>query len=162
MRVRKITKQNFEAVIEIAKRLRITDDGRKGWFTKDAVEKHMPLDIGLQKGFVAVEGGEVVGFATYTSCGCQPTIGWIAVERGSHRKGVGAALVERCAAEVRKAGGRELFVETPSREAGIGTEYEKTYMFYEGVGFRLHRIRKRDDPDNNCGCDMAILKKVLK
>jgi GNAT superfamily N-acetyltransferase len=157
-----MVQKDFNSIIRIGKSLRITDDGREGWFTEDAVERHIPFDIHFQKGFVAEEKKRVIGFVTYTSYGYFPAIGWIAVEPEHHRKGIGKSLVKKVEAEVRGIGGTELFVETPSREAGMGTEYEKTYKFYEGVGFHVDRIKKRGGPDNNCNCDMAVLKKVLR
>jgi len=162
MRVRKMVEKDFKSIIRTGKSLRITDDGKNGWFTKDAIEKHIPFDIQLQKGFVAEEKGEVIGFVTYTSYGYFPAIGWIAVDPGFHRRGAGALLVKKVEAEIWKMGGKELFVETPTKEAGIGSEYEKTYKFYEGVGFQVNRIKKRGEPGNNCDCDMAVLKKVLR
>ena len=162
MKVRRMTDGDFDSIVQLGRSLRISEDGKKGWFTKGAVEKHIPFDIRLQNGFVAEEKGNIVGFLTYTSYGYFPAIGWIAVEPGSHRKGVGASLVNKVEAEIRKLGGKELFVETPTREAGIGTEYEKTYKFYEGVGFRLHRVKRKGEPDNGCNCDMAVMRKVLR
>lgn len=157
-----MTEKDFNSIIRIGKRLRITDDGKKGWFTEDAVERHIPFDIQLQRGYISEENGRVIGFITYTSYGYFPAIGWIAVDPGFHRRGAGASLVKKVEAEIHKMGGKELFVETPTKEEGMGTEYEKTYKFYEGTGFTVDRIKKRGDPDNNCGCDMAILKKVIR
>jgi ribosomal protein S18 acetylase RimI-like enzyme len=162
MRVRRMIKRDFNAIIRIGRKLRITDDGKKGWFTKDAVEKHIPFDIRLQRGYVAEWNGGVVGFVTYTSYGYSPAIGWIAVDPRNHRRGIGAMLVKKVEAEMRRMGGKELFVETPTKEAGIGTEYEKTYKFYEGIGFNVDSIKKRGDPDSTCDCDMALMKKVLE
>ena len=161
MKIRAMQEQDYMSIIEIGKNLRNRDDGT-GWFTEDAYQIHIPFDIRIQKGFVAEDGGKIVGFITYTSYEYQPIIGWIAIDHDSHRKGVGAALVKTVEEEVEKIGGVELFVETPTKEAGLGSEYEKTYKFYEGIGFIIHRIKKKDEPDNQCGCDMAVLKKVLK
>ncbi len=64
--------------------------------------------------------------------------------------------------DILKSDAKELFVETPTEEAGIGSDYKKSYKFYPGVGFVFDKIRPANAPDNNCGCDMAVLKKVLK
>ena len=162
IKIRAMEQKDFEPVIELGRKLKISDDDSSGWFTEDACEKHIPFDIKFQRGFVAEDGGRIIGFITYTSYDYQPIIGWIAIDPFSHRKGVGTILVKKVEEEVEKIGGDELFVETPTKEAGIGSEYEKTYKFYEGIGFIIHRIKKKNEPDNQCGCDMAVLKKVLK
>ena len=164
MKIRTLQEQDYLRIIEIGKNLRNTDDG-KGWFTEDAYQIYIPFDIRIHKGFIAEEDGVVAGFITYSSYDSPPLtpfISWIAVDASYHRKGIGAKLLESVEAEILKTGIKELFVETPTEEVGIGSEYEKTYNFYQGVGFILDKIRLANDPDNNCGCDMAVLKKVLE
>ena len=164
MKTRALQEQDYSCIIEIGKNLRNKDDGT-GWFTEDACSINIPFDIRIHKGFVAQENGVVTGFITYSSYDSHPLapfISWIAVDTGHHRKGIGAKLLESVETEILKAGVKELFVETPTKEAGIGSDYEKTYKFYMGVGFVLDKIKRANAPDNNCDCDMAVLKKVLK
>jgi ribosomal protein S18 acetylase RimI-like enzyme len=163
MKLRSLSNKDYVQVIDLGKRLAHTKDGR-GWFTKDAHDRHIPFDIRVHKGFVAEDGANIVGFITYSSYGSPPMtpyISWIAVDPGYHRQGVGSKLVATVEKEILSTGVKELYVETPTKEEGIGSDYEKTYKFYEGAGFQIHRIKKRDSPDNNCDCDMAILRKVL-
>ena len=164
MIIRAMQEQDYASIIEIGKNLRNRDDGT-GWFTEDAYQINIPFDIHIHKGFIAEEGGILSGFITYSSYDSPPLIpfiSWIAVDIDHHRKGTGARLLKSAEDEALKAGAKELYVETPTKEAGIGSDYEKTYKFYMGVGFVLDKIRLANDPDNNCGCDMAVLKKVLK
>ncbi|MBA3046065.1 MAG: GNAT family N-acetyltransferase [Candidatus Thermoplasmatota archaeon] len=164
MKIRPLDEQDYASVVELGKKLRNTDDG-KGWFTEDAYQKNIPFDICIQKGFVAEGGGNILGFITYTSYDTPPMtplIGWIAVDPSHHRKGIGANLIEKVETEILKTGVKELYVETPTREAGIGSDYESTYEFYLGVGFVLDKVRLKNAPDNNCGCDMAVLRRVLE
>ncbi len=164
MKIRTLQEQDYLRIIEIGKDLRNRDDGT-GWFTEDAYQIHIPFDIRIHKGFIAEEGDILTGFITYSSYNLPPLapyISWIAVDINHHRKGIGARLIESVEVEILKTGVKELFVETPTEEAGIGSDYEKTYKFYMDVGFVLDKIRLANDPNNNCGCDMAVLKKVLE
>ena len=163
MKFRALSKTDYSPVIELGKKLAHTKDGR-GWFTNDAHDKHIPFDIRVHKGFVAEDGTNIVGFITYSSYDSPPLtpyISWIAVDPRYHRIGVGSKLLARVEKEIRLSGVKELYVETPTKEEGIGSDYEKTYKFYEGANFQIHRIKKRDSPDNNCDCDMAVMRKVL-
>jgi ribosomal protein S18 acetylase RimI-like enzyme len=163
LKIRALVKKDYGRVIEIALMLGHKPD-MSGWFTKDAHDKHIPFDIRVHKGFVAEDGANIVGFITYSSYDFPPRtpyISWIAVDPEYHRQGVGSKLVANVEKEILSTGVKELYVETPTKEEGIGSDYEKTYKFYEGAGFQIHRIKKRDSPDNNCDCDMAILRKVL-
>lgn len=163
MKIRLMRESDYVRVEEIGRSLGHTGDG-KGWFTERAWSKYIPFDIRIHRGFVAEEGGELLGFATYTSYDTPPRtpyISWIAVSREHQGRGAGRLLVERVAMEVRKAGAESLYVETPTREAGMGSEYEGTYEFYGRAGFMLERVISETDPNNGCGCDMAVLRKVL-
>ena len=58
-------------------------------------------------------------------------------------------------------GGKALYVETPTKKLASTRNTKKRDGFYEGTGFVVERVKKEGEPDNNCGCDMAIMKKVL-
>lgn len=163
MNITALSKKHYAQVIELGKSLGHTKDG-KGWFTERAWSRYIPFDIRIHNGFVAEKDGLLLGFITYTSYdtpALSPYISWIAVGRRHQGKGAGRRLVARVEREVLKAGVNSLFVETPSEAAGKGTEYEETYKFYERIGFKLERTILESDPANGCGCDMAVLRKVL-
>lgn len=163
MRIRAMKPRDYAQVERIGKSLGHTKDGR-GWFTERAWSLYIPFDIRVHRGFVAEEEGRVLGFITYTSYdtpAMSPYISWIAVSRRHQRKSTGRRLAEHVGKAVSKAGAEYLFVETPTMEAGRGTEYEGTYKFYQSIGFRLERVILKNDPGNGCGCDMAVLRKVL-
>ncbi|MDO9538004.1 MAG: GNAT family N-acetyltransferase [Thermoplasmata archaeon] len=164
MIIRPIESRDYDRIEIIGKNLHNKEDGT-GWFTENAYQKCIPFDIRMHKGFVADEEGAVVGFITYSTYDLPqmtPFVSWIAVDIGHHRKGIGAKLLKSVESEILKTNVNVLFVETPSEEAGIGCDYEKTYKFYLSVGFVLDRVIKADDPHNYCGCDMAVLKKVFE
>ncbi|MDD4308033.1 MAG: GNAT family N-acetyltransferase [Thermoplasmata archaeon] len=163
MRIRAMKPGDYPEAERIGKSLGHTKDG-KGWFTERAWSRYIPFDIRIHRGFVAEDEGTVVGFITYSSYdtpATSPYISWIAVSRKHQGKGAGRRLVRRAERECLKAGAEFLWVETPTREAGRGTEYEGTYKFYERIGFELERVISESDPGNGCDCDMAVLRKVL-
>ena len=163
MKIRVLKPADYPQAEKIGKSLGHTKDGR-GWFTERAWSRYIPFDIRVHKGFVAEEDSKLLGFITYASYDTPPLspfVSWIAVCRRHQRKGVGRRLVERVAKESSKAGAESLFVETPTMEAGMGTEYEGTYKFFVRMGFGLERVISENDPGNGCGCDMAVLRKVL-
>ena len=159
MNIREMREEDFTTIIEIAKQLRITD-GKTGWFNEDSIKNLIPIDINLQKGFIAEEDGKTIGFVTFTSCNGKPRIGWIGVDPSYHRKGIGKKLIEQVCNVLQKIGARELYVETPSKEEGMGNSYEGTYLFYEAVGFKLVKVVPKNERKE--GCDMAILRKVIQ
>ena len=161
MKIRILSANDYNSVVEIARKLGHRPEGG-GWFSKEACELMIPFDIRVHRGYVAQEGDKVIGFVTYTSYDYAPFIGWIGVDPGSRRKGVGTSLIKAVEKELAKFGGKVLSVETPTKEEGLGGDYESTYNFYEKSGFELHRVKKMDDPENKCDCDIAVLRKVLE
>jgi GNAT superfamily N-acetyltransferase len=163
MKVRAMKPGDYPRAEKIGKSLGHAEGGR-GWFTKRAWSRYIPFDIRIHKGFIAEENDTMLGFITYSSYdtpATSPYISWIAVDRRHQGKGAGRRMVQRVEREAFKAGAESLFVETPSMEAGIGTEYEGTYKFWESIGFEVERVILENNPGNECGCDMAVLKKVL-
>ena len=158
MKIRPKTKGDCKGILKVAEKLRIINE-RTGWFTEDAIKKLIPIDIKLQKGFVAEENDSIIGFVTYTSKNGEPFIGWIGVDPQFHRKGIGKRLIEKVCEELKKIGAKELYVETPSREEGLGNPYEGTYKFYEAVGFKLVKVFPKEERKENC--EMALLKRIL-
>jgi len=96
-----------------------------------------------QRGLVAQEGGDVVGFVTieprFDEC---VEITWMAVRADRRRMGVGRALLDRVASDSREEGREFLLVLTVSPSDGadeIPDGYQATRAFYEANGFILTR-----------------------
>lgn len=96
-----------------------------------------------QQGLVAEDDGEVVGFVTleprFDEC---VEVTWMAVRADRRRMGVGRAMLDRVAADVRAKGRRFLLVLTVSPSDGadeIPDGYQATRAFYEANGFVLAR-----------------------
>lgn len=109
--------------------------GLPAWFglEEGIVEARGYLDT--QKGFVAEEGGEVIGFLTYAAAFRESAeITWMAVATGAHRRGVGRALTEALVSNAR-AEGRELLLVKTLAESHPSPEYAATRAFYRSMGF---------------------------
>jgi len=96
-----------------------------------------------QRGLVAEDDGEVVGFVTlaprFDEC---VEITWMAVRADRRRMGVGRALLDRVATDIRSEGRRFLLALTVSPSDGadeIPDGYQATRAFYETNGFILAR-----------------------
>ena len=154
MHLERIDKSYHRSIIDIAKKLR-TRDEKTGWFMDGAIHDMIPIDVNIQRGYIAEEKGEVLGFITYLSEYGRPKIGWMGVDPEHHREGIGRALLERVEEDIKEIGGKEIYVETPTKDEGKGTDYESTYKFYESKGFELHKILEDEQ------CDMGLLRKDL-
>ena len=99
--------------------------------------------VRLQRGLVAEDDREVVGFLTveprFDDCS---EVTWMAVRADRRRRGVGRMLIDRLAADTLADGRRFLLVLTVSPSDGpeeILDGYEATRDFYEANGFVLAR-----------------------
>ncbi len=122
----------------------------------DAIVATLPYHIGneegrrecagavrSQRGLVAEDNGEVVGFVTleprFDEC---VEITWMAVRADRRRMGVGRALLDRVATDIRSEGRQFLLALTVSPSDGadeIPDGYQATRAFYEANGFILAR-----------------------
>ena len=99
--------------------------------------------IRAQRGVVAEDGGEVVGFLTleqrFDEC---LEVTWMAVRADRRRQGIGRALLDRVAGDSRQEGRKFLLVLTVSPSDGaneIPDGYQATRAFYAANGFILAR-----------------------
>lgn len=99
--------------------------------------------IRAQRGLVAQDGGEVVGFLTleprFEDC---LEVTWMAVRADRRRQGIGRALLDRVASDARGEDRKFLLVLTVSPSDGadeIPDGYQATRGFYEANGFILAR-----------------------
>lgn len=88
-----------------------------------------------QDGFVAEDGGQVLGFLTYGDDIPESVeITWMAVADGAHRRGIGRALTDALVARATGDGRRLLLVKTLA-DTHPSPEYAATRAFYRSMGF---------------------------
>lgn len=154
MKIRKSTKEDFEGMMEIAKKL------HPKWFDNFAINKSMPLDLKIHKGFVAEGKGKILGFITYTSNEGETKISWIGVDPKFHRQGIGSKLLQRLENELKKLGITDLRVETVADTTKY-KPYEITRAFYKKAGFKVEKVRTVKSKDTGRKFDMATFVKKL-
>jgi ribosomal protein S18 acetylase RimI-like enzyme len=77
--------------------------------------------------------GQVIGFAYYAPTAMTDRtwdLYWIAVSKQTHARGIGSALLKFVEEDIRREGGRQLFIETSSLP-----HYELTRRFYLKHGY---------------------------
>ena len=112
-------------------------------FGNEEGQRECAAAVRSQRGLVAKDDGEVVGFVTleprFDEC---VEVTWMAVRADRRRTGVGRALLDRVATDARAGGRQFLLVLTVSPSDGadeIPDGYQATRAFYEANGFVLAR-----------------------
>ena len=153
MRLVESKKDDYKKILNLASKLKVKSKNI-GWFTKEAVNFSIPLDVKFNKNVLAYEGGKLVGFLNYFSEEGILNIGWLGVDPTYHGKGVGSQLVEKLVKLAKKNKIKYIHVDTvPKNQANA--PYRKTISFYEKVGFKVHKIEKGAYEN----CDKAIMRK---
>ncbi|RME65050.1 MAG: GNAT family N-acetyltransferase [Alphaproteobacteria bacterium] len=83
----------------------------------------------------AEEGGRVVGYSCFgpiAGAAGRFDLYWIAVERNRQRGGLGAQILARSEAEIRRMGGARVYLDTAGR-----AQYEPTRAFYRAQGYHI-------------------------
>ena len=129
------------------------------YFIENAITK-MGQDIVNQSLYVAAHINKVVGFVVidYKS-NHAAEISWMAVKLEYQRQGIGSALVDRVANDLRSQGVKVMEVKTLSADVDYAP-YEKTRHFYEKVGF-MHLDTIDPYPGWEPGNPCAIYVKIL-
>jgi GNAT superfamily N-acetyltransferase len=127
------------------------------WFDEDARTRAIPIDLTRQEGFVGESDGQVVAFITLYVMEGRFHIGWIAVRREFHRKGIGRALVHQAEAKARSMGIDELAVYTMG-DAVDYPPYEQTRRFYLAAGFQVSMRKQTDNP--GCPQELHMIRRV--
>ncbi len=128
--VDKVREEDFDRIIEIVR-------GLPEWFTPNASVEVSDAARQLP-GFVARVGGVVRGFVLLEERECCMEIAWLAVEKGSHGRGLGTLLLEAAEKYACSRGKPLLTVKTYG-----GMDYEpyiETLAFYRKRGFRLYEV----------------------
>jgi len=144
--------KHIEACLSIAKELR-------QYFTESAIAT-MSKDLGKHSPYIAMDLAKVVGFVTIDrKTNHVAEVSWIAVKPERQHQGIGSALIDRVANDLRSQGIRLLEVKTLSEDVEY-PPYEKTRRFYEKMGFiHLETIDPYPgwDPGNPCAIYVKIL-----
>lgn len=129
------------------------------WFDTDARGRAIPNDLKHQHGFVALAGGQVVGFITLFFAEGRINIGWMGVKPGSQRNGIGSALLGAAEAFGRERGVTE--IATYTLGAGVDyAPYESTRAFYFKNGFTIYQTNETDNP--GCPEEIRIKKEIAR
>jgi ribosomal protein S18 acetylase RimI-like enzyme len=113
-----------------------------------------------QHGHIAVvdeRHGQLVGYAYYAPAAMTDRtwyLYWIAVSRTTQAKGIGGELLRYAEADIRKRGGRVLFIETSSLP-----QYELTRKFYLKHHYEQAAVLRDYYSD---GDDMVVFRKHLE
>jgi ribosomal protein S18 acetylase RimI-like enzyme len=102
------------------------------------------------------KAGRVLGYAYYAPAAMTDRtwyLYWIAVTKDTQAKGVGGTLLRHAEEEIRKAGGRVLFIETSSLP-----HYAQTRRFYEKHGYEVTGVLRDYYAD---GDDMVVFRKRM-
>ncbi|ASJ09679.1 acetyltransferase [Thermococcus siculi] len=115
-------------------------------------------DLGREKTYLAVEGGDVLGFITVKPISEKALeILWMAIKREHRRKGIGSALL-KFVEELARERGLEVIVVKTSGDLSY-RPYDETRRFYEKNGFvRVALI----DPYPEWGEEALIYVKCLQ
>lgn len=154
MRIRESKPKDFKGMIRIAKRLHPI------WYENYCIKKLLPIDLRIQKSFVAEEKRKIIGFIAYTSDDAKVKISWLGVSPEFHRQGVGTKLISRVEKELKKIGVKEIRLETVA-ESTKYEPYKKTRAFYKKLGFKVEKVRKARTKDTGERIDLATFVKKL-
>ncbi len=120
-----------------------------GFFTDEEIEVAVDLaDAGLSGGsisdylFIMCEdfSGKVLGYTCYGRIPCTVAsydLYWIAVSKDCQGSGIGKELLSRTEEKIRKKNGRNIYIETSSRDL-----YKSTQGFYLHAGYQKEATLK--------------------
>ena len=127
------------------------------WFDETARSRSVPTDIRHQHGFAAVADQKVVGFVTLYVAEGRLHIGWLAVDMGYQRQGIGSQLLEAAEMKARNLGINELATYTLGESVEY-QPYDLTRSFYWKCGFKVYKRSRTDNP--GCPEEIWISKQV--
>lgn len=135
MKIRDFRQNELKEIKDIVNRL------HPKWFDKKAL-RNIPIDMRLQKCFVAEKNGKVVGFISVYSKDGEAEIGWIGVDPDWRKKGIGKKLFKKVEKELKKLRVKILRVKTVGRTSPRYEPYYETVAFYKACGFSIEKRSK--------------------
>lgn len=151
-RIRRMVVGDLPSIVEIAKLL-------PQWFTESGLDG-IARDVQTHEGFVALDDGNLVGFAIYAADKDrnEAELTWIAVHPELHRRSIGRTLVKTVEADLTQRGFLSLEVSTMAPTVEY-EPYARTRDFYHAIGFRDVRVDVKWFPS---GDDRLLLGKQLR
>jgi GNAT superfamily N-acetyltransferase len=137
LEIETIRKKNHQAIYDVMKSL-------NKWFNESALQ-HILIDLKYHNGYIAKQGRECIGFATYFVYEGIGILGWIGVRIPYQNKKVGKRLLTRIEEDLRGNNIHTVQVYTLS-DAVEYEPYEKTRQFYYHNGFKEYRRIITDNP----------------
>lgn len=124
------------------------------YFTENGI-KAMNKDLQSHLMYVAINSNKIIGFLTIQQKNNRVVeISWMAIKREYQRQGIGSALVNYIADNLKVQGVKLLEVKTLSEETEY-LSYENTRKFYKKNGF-IHLETINPYPKWDPGCPCAI------
>ncbi len=127
------------------------------WFDEGARTRAIPVDLRFQDGFVAEEGGRLLGFITLYVAEGRVNIGWMGVLPEQQGQGIGKRLIEAAEDYCRERGISELATYTLGDSVAYAP-YAATRGFYFAQGFTIYQRSQTDNP--GCPEEIKITKKI--
>ncbi len=150
--IQPLAEEHFTGILTIVENL-------PEWFDETARSRSVPTDIRHQHGFVAVADQKVVGFVTLYVTEGRLHIGWLAVDMGYQRQGIGSQLLEAAEMKARELGINELATYTLGESVEY-QPYDLTRSFYWKCGFKVYKRSRTDNP--GCPEEIWISKRIRK
>ncbi len=130
--LRPLTREDGPAVLRLAQ-------GLGKWFNPAGLAQ-MARDLVSHRGYVAVRGDRLLGFATWTKVDEETAdLSWMGVAEDEQHRGIGTALLRLLALDLRGYGFRYLSVSTVADSVDYAP-YAGTRRFYRARGFRDFRL----------------------
>ena len=130
MKIRPFTRKDIRGMLAVATKL------HPRWLHEIHL-KDMPIDLGFQHGFVALDGSKIVGFISCLSDDGTPSIDSLGVDPALRRQGIGRRPVAAAEKEVRKAGAGLLQVKVMGWTRPYNRDFVETRTFYRALGFEI-------------------------
>ena len=150
MKILRMKSKHYQGILKITNNL-------KEWFD-ELGRKFIAIDIKHQEGFVAIENNNVTGFVSLFVYNGALNIGWIAVKRGNHRKGIGEKLINATINYAKKLKINTIKVYTLGDSVKY-KPYEATRNFYYKQGFKVFERCQTDNP--GCPEEMKMKYEII-